>query len=167
MRARQLNSGARTASCPILMFVHADTLLPGGACAIAAGALDSGSVFGGFLLAFSEPGLRLRIAASLINLRTRLTREPWGDQAHLIGRDAFLAAGGYREIPIMEDYDLARRMKRQGRVSILPARVRTSGRRFLARGVLHTALTNWWIIAAWHLGVAPERLARWYRGRAR
>ena len=64
----------------------------------------------------------------------------------------------------MEDYELARRMKDAGRVAFLPLAVRTSGRRFLKHGVFRTAMVNWWIIAAYHLGIAPERLAKWYRG---
>jgi hypothetical protein len=64
----------------------------------------------------------------------------------------------------MEDYELARRMKRAGRVAFLPLTVRTSGRRFLAKGVIRTAMINWLIILAYHCGVSPERLARWYRG---
>lgn len=164
MRARQMNSGAEMARHPVLLFVHADTILPAAACAAAAEALESGAAFGGFLLSFAESSRRLAIAASLINFRTRLTREPWGDQAQFVRRESFLAAGGYREVPLMEDYEFARRMRSTGRVAILPMRVRTSGRRFRQRGLLRTALTNWAIIAAWHLGVPPESLARWYRG---
>jgi rSAM/selenodomain-associated transferase 2 len=163
MRARQMNAAAATATGDVLLFLHADTLLPPSACASAALALEHGARFGGFLLAFTEHSLRLRLAAAMINARTRLIREPWGDQAQFIGRDAFLQAGGYREIPIMEDYELARRMRRKGPVAILPLRVRTSGRRFLKRGLLRTTTTNWLLIAGWHLGIAPEKLARIYR----
>jgi hypothetical protein len=63
----------------------------------------------------------------------------------------------------MEDYELARRMKRKGRTILLSLHVETSGRRFIARGALRTAALNWWIILCYHLGVSPERLARWYR----
>lgn len=155
MRARQLNAGARAASHDVLLFLHADTLLPAGACDAAAAAIERGATFGGFRIAFIEPGLER--VAWFINARTRLTRQPWGDQAQFIRRDAF---PGFREIPLMEDYALARRMRR---AVILPLAVRTSGRRFLAKGILRTAMVNWLIIAGYHLGVAPERLARWYR----
>jgi rSAM/selenodomain-associated transferase 2 len=161
MRARQLNLGAREAVHDALLFVHADTLLPATAASAVERALDE-NVFGGFRLTFVEPGLG--VAAALINMRTRLTREPWGDQAQFARRDAFLRAGGYPEIAIMEDYELARRMKRAGRTTLLPLTVQTSGRRFRERGVVRTAALNWWIILCYHAGVAPERLARWYRG---
>jgi len=161
MRARQLNLGAREAAHDALLFLHADTLLPAGAAMAVEDALAQGVVFGGFRIAFLEPGLGA--VARMINARTRFTREPWGDQAQFARRDAFLAAGGYPEIPIMEDYELARRMKRAGRTMLLPLTVRTSGRRFLELGIVRTAALNWMIIASYHAGVSPERLARWYR----
>jgi len=71
--------------------------------------------------------------------------------------------GGFREIPIREDYELARRMKRAGRTAILPLAVRTSGRRLLDHGVVRTTARHSILIAGYHLGVSPERLARWYR----
>lgn len=157
MRARQLNRGAAAATHEALIFLHADTLLPAGAGAAVARALDEGFDCGGFLAEFIEGGSRLAYVAFMINARTRLTRAPWGDQAHFFRRAAF---PGYPEIPIMEDYVLARKMKR---VAILPLKVRTSGRRFLAKGVIRTSILNWTVIAGYHLGISPERLASWYR----
>lgn len=154
MRARQLNRGAAEASGDVLIFLHADTLLPVGA---ADAVIRANGGCGGFLIEFIEPGLRLAYVAFMINARTRLTRAPWGDQAQFFRRDAF---PGYPEIPIMEDYVVARAMKR---AAIVPLKVRTSGRRFLTRGVIRTSAINWLIIGAYHLGVSPERLARWYR----
>jgi hypothetical protein len=101
----------------------------------------------------------------MINFRTSITRCPWGDQAQFVTRDRFDAAGGYPEIPIMEDYEFARRMKALGKVALLPGAVSTSGRRFLQRGVLATAATNWRIIISYHLGVSPEELRRLYGSR--
>ena len=162
MRARQMNRGAEAAIGEALIFVHADTLLPNGASEAVRVALDDGYVFGGFRVEFLEPGLNF--VSWAINTRTSLTRAPWGDQAQFTRRDTFLRAGGFREIPIMEDYDLASRMKRAGRTTVLPFTVITSGRRFLKKGLLRTAALNWAIITAYHLGISPERLARWYRG---
>ncbi|HEY6138259.1 MAG TPA: glycosyltransferase family 2 protein [Thermoanaerobaculia bacterium] len=151
MRAKQLNLGAQVAANDKIIFLHADTLLPlGSAEAVLAD-------FGGFRIAFAERSLRLRIAAFLINLRTRITKQPWGDQAQFVDRRSF---PGFREIPIMEDYDLARRMKRG---TILPLTVVTSGRRFLRKGVLRTAFINWTTILRYHLGADMEELARRYR----
>lgn len=159
MRARQLNRGAEAASHEAIVFLHADTFLPHGAAKAIVEALESGADFGGFRVEFIEGGPRLAYVAFMINARTRLTRAPWGDQAQFVRRSAF---PGYPEMPIMEDYALAMRMR--DRAAILPLKVRTSGRRFLAKGVIRTSIVNWTIITAYHLGVSPERLARWYRG---
>jgi rSAM/selenodomain-associated transferase 2 len=154
MRAKQLNLGAREAKNDRIIFLHADTLLPRGA---AEAVIAAGAPFGGFRLAFAERSLRLRVAAFLINLRTRITRQPWGDQAQFVDRGVF---PGFPEIPIMEDYELARTMTRR---VVLPLTVVTSGRRFLEKGVLRTAAINWRTIVQYHRGVDPEELARRYR----
>ena len=145
MRSRQLNHGARAASHENLIFLHADSRLPAGAASAVEAALAK-YAFGGFRIRFVEPNRKLRFAEKMINLRTAITREPWGDQAQFVTRSAFT---GFREIPIMEDYELARRMRRSSR--ILPLYVTTSGRRFLERGLLRTAATNWWLIAKYEL----------------
>ncbi len=162
MRARQANRGAEAARSEALIFLHADTELPAGAAALVTGALERWH-FGGFRLAFRERSARLRVAAAMINLRTAITHCPWGDQAQFVRRDELLAGGGFREIAIMEDYELAVRMKGRGPTGVLPQKVITSGRRFLERGVLRTAFTNWRIVSAWRFGADPESLARMYR----
>lgn len=161
MRSRQFNLGAHEAANETIIFLHGDTTLPPGAAHAAAG---TGANFGGFRLRFDQHTMKLRIAAALINFRTAITRCPWGDQAQFVRRTAFLAAGGFREIAIMEDYDLARRMRRLGRTAVIADKVTTSARRFLQKGAVRTVILNWRIIAAWHCGVDPDTLARWYRG---
>ena len=99
----------------------------------------------------------------MINVRTAITKSPWGDQAQFLARKSFLANGGFRDIPIMEDYELAVRMKRSGPTVVLPLHVLTSGRRFLEKGLWKTAAINWRIIASYRLGAAPEDLAKLYR----
>ncbi|HEX3068438.1 MAG TPA: TIGR04283 family arsenosugar biosynthesis glycosyltransferase [Thermoanaerobaculia bacterium] len=163
MRARQLNLGASAAVNDVLIFLHADTLLPRGAAHAVGDALAGGADFGGFRIAFAEPARKLRMAAVLINLRTAITRCPWGDQAQFIRRERFLQTGGFREIPLMEDYDLAIRMKKLGRPIILPLTVTTSGRRFLRKGVLRTAMINWRTVMRFRRGADVAELARSYR----
>lgn len=163
LRARQFNRGAEAATNELLIFLHADTVLPPRAAEHVATALANGTAFGGFRISFIERLARLHVAAFMINLRTSFTRCPWGDQAQFIRRSVFLAEGGFREMPLMEDYELAIRMKRRGRTKVLPMRVRTSGRRFLRKGVLRTAAMNWRIIAAYRMGADPKELARLYR----
>ena len=161
MRAKQLNRGAEAASHEHLIFLHADSRLPAGAAAAVEAALAKDFLFGGFRIRFIEPDRKLRLAEMMINLRTAITRAPWGDQGQFIRRDTLLSAGGFREIPLMEDYELARRMRRR---CILPMTIATSGRRFLERGLLRTAATNWSIVWRYRRGVDPEKLARTYRG---
>ncbi|MCM2315854.1 MAG: TIGR04283 family arsenosugar biosynthesis glycosyltransferase [Thermoanaerobaculia bacterium] len=165
MRARQMNGAARSTSAEALLFLHADTVLPPEAGARIREAIDDGFAFGGFRIRFTEDDLRLRIAAAMINFRTSMTRCPWGDQAQFVTRERFDLAGGYPEMPIMEDYEFARRMKALGGVTVLRERVSTSGRRFLQRGVLATAAMNWRIILSYHLGASPEDLRRLYGSR--
>ena len=157
MRSRQFNTGAREVQHDAIIFLHADTTLPAGAATAVGEALQRFE-FGGFRISFAEHALKLRVAAAMINLRTRITRCPWGDQAQFIQRSKFT---GFREIPLMEDYELATRMKHSA--TILPLAVTTSGRRFLAKGVLRTAWTNWSIVTRWKLGADPETLAQIYR----
>jgi rSAM/selenodomain-associated transferase 2 len=164
IRARQLNRGAQEASHEHLIFLHADTLLPPGAAIAVMRALATGAQFGGFQLEFIEQSRRLRFAAFMINRRTAMTGCPWGDQAQFIRRETLLRVGGFADVPIMEDYDLAVRMKRSGKTAILPMRVRTSGRRFLEKGLVRTSAINWRVILGWRLGRDPEKLARLYRG---
>ena len=163
MRARQLNRAAAEATGELLLFLHADTLLPRDGLDAAAAALRGGAVFGGFRLRFLEAGFRMRYVETMVNLRTRITRAPWGDQAQFTTAEALNRAGGYPDFPLMEDYELARRMKRLGPTVVLPLFVETSGRRFLEKGVMRTSIMNWTIVAAYHAGVSPERLAAWYR----
>ena len=163
LRARQFNRGAEAATNETLIFLHADTVLPPRAAEEVARVLENGVAFGGFRISFLERFAKLKVAAFMINLRTSLTRCPWGDQAQFIKRSLFLSEGGYREMPLMEDYELAIRMKKRVKTRVLRSRVRTSGRRFLRKGVLRTAAVNWRIIVAYRMGTDPARLAQFYR----
>jgi rSAM/selenodomain-associated transferase 2 len=162
MRAKQSNLGAHAATNDILIFLHADTRLPAGGAEAAEDALNHAD-FGGFRIRFLEPSRRLAFAAAAINMRTRLTRCPWGDQAQFIRRETFLLIGGFKEMPLMEDYELAIRMKRRGLTTILPMTVTTSGRRFLRKGLVRTAARNWRTVIAYRMGADIDDLARSYR----
>jgi rSAM/selenodomain-associated transferase 2 len=162
MRAKQSNLGAHAASHQNLIFLHADTQLP----ASAADAVDAAlrhADFGGFRIRFLEPSRKLAFAAAAINVRTQITRCPWGDQAQFIRRETFLEISGFKEMPLMEDYELAIRMKRRGPTTILPMIVTTSGRRFLRKGLVRTAAHNWRTVIRYRLGADIDDLARSYR----
>lgn len=162
-RGGQLNRGAAAADGDVLLFLHADTRLPEGAAEAVRAAIRDGAVAGGFLLRFDDERPRMRLAATLINWRTRLTRTPLGDQAQFARREVFERLGGFREWPILEDLDLARRLRREGRMALLERPVETAARRFLQQGAVRTVARNWTIWFLYLLGVSPHRLARLYR----
>jgi len=164
-RGRQLNRGAGASSGETLLFLHADTKLPPDALVRIRETLRDPTVAGGaFDLAIDSPRRAFRLIERVASLRTRLTRIPYGDQAIFLRSSWFRSLGGYREIPIMEDVELMRRLKRSGgRITILPERVVTSARRWEQEGILTTTLRNWTLVTLFLLGVDAGRLARWYR----
>jgi hypothetical protein len=118
---------------------------------------------GAFDLAFRDAGAYLEFIAWGANRRTRLTRIPYGDQAIFLTRELFEAVGGYRELPLMEDLDLMRRLKRRGTgLRLIEQRVRVSGRRYVEEGMLYGFIRNNVLASLFYLGVSPERLARFY-----
>jgi rSAM/selenodomain-associated transferase 2 len=165
-RGGQLNRGAAAADADVLLFLHADTILPDAAGNAVREAVAGGAVGGAFHIRFDRDGLLYRLGARVVNLRTRLAFTPLGDQAQFATREAFGELGGYREWPILEDLDFATRLRRRwgrGRLAVIPAPVITSARRFVQRGPIRTVLTNWLIWLLFGLGVSPHRLARLYR----
>ena len=163
-RARQMNAGAGATSGQALLFLHADTQLPAPAFARIAEALADPAVCGGaFGLGFASDRPALRLVAWCGDLRNRLARIPYGDQAIFLRRSIFRSLGGFDDIPIMEDVDLMRRAKARGlRMRILRDKVATSPRRYEADGVLRTVLRNSLLRLRFALGADPERLARHY-----
>jgi rSAM/selenodomain-associated transferase 2 len=164
-RGGQLDAGARAAveaGAEILLFVHADTVLPLGARSLIEGAVASGASGGGFEVRYDDPRRLFALGSRIVNLRTRLLRLPLGDQAQFLTRDAYLALGGFRDWPILEDLDLMRRLKKHGRVTVLRAPVTTAARRFVEGGIARTIAINWSIWLLYFLGVDPARLARLY-----
>src|SRR5262249_10214802 len=105
----------------------------------------------------------LRLVGRLISVRSRLSRTATGDQAIFVRREVFEQLGRYRNIDLCEDLDLARRLKRAGRVACLRSCVTTSARRWRERGLMATTLRMWFIRAAFLLGVPPARLTRLYK----
>jgi rSAM/selenodomain-associated transferase 2 len=164
-RAIQMNHGASLASGSVLLFLHVDTMLPANAVSLVRTALrDPRAQAGAFNLGIASTRPVFRITERYVALRTRLTRVPFGDQAIFIRRSCFDSLGGFREIPIMEDVDLMKRIRKRGeRIVVVPAQVRTSARRWEREGILSCTFRNWALQLAFALGVKPERLARWYQ----
>lgn len=162
-RAAQMNAGAGAATGGILLFLHADTALPGGwAEAVRASLRDPGVAIGAFTFATDSPLRSLRVIERLANWRGRRLGVVFGDQALFVRREDFEAVGGYPEQPLMEDWELVQRLRRRGRLAILPQAAVTSARRWHARGPWRNSLRNVLIQLAHIAGVSPERLAPWY-----
>jgi rSAM/selenodomain-associated transferase 2 len=164
-RSKQMNKGALHAEGDILLFLHADTFLPSNALEEISRIMEKEKVVGGaFDLGIQSDRPVFRLIEYAASLRSRITRIPYGDQAIFVRKDYFHAMGGFREIPLMEDVELMRRIKKAGdRISFIPERVRTSPRRWEKEGVLFCTLRNWTLITLYFLGVPPEKLARFYR----
>ena len=162
-RACQMNAGARTARGDVLLFLHADTKLPPGARAAILDALaDARVVAGRFDVQFDNPGRAFRMIAALMNLRSRLSGISTGDQAIFVRRTVFETLGGYAEIPLMEDIELTRRLKRAGRLAALRLRVTTAARKWEQEGAARTIVLMWTLRLLYVFGVSPTRLHRWY-----
>ena len=165
-RAAQMNAGAARARNEILLFLHADTLLPESADAlIVEGLKRSRRGWGRFDVAISGSHPLLRVVAWLMNVRSRLTGIATGDQAIFTTRSLFTAAGGYPAIALMEDIALSKQLKRFGPPLCLRHRLTASGRRWEKHGVVRTILLMWRLRLAYWLGADPGKLAvRYERG---
>lgn len=162
-RARQMNTGAAAAQGDWLLFLHADTRLPDGFISLLQEAQDSGADWGRFDVQLEPSSALLRLVARMINLRSRLTGVCTGDQALFLRRRLFEQLGGYAEIPLMEDVELSKRLRRVSRPFCIATPLTTSSRRWQQHGTLRTILLMWRLRLLYWLGVAPERLAESYR----
>ncbi len=166
-RAKQLNAGAAVAAGEALLFLHADTRLPEGFDAHVRRALARPGVVGGaFELRIDSELNSLRRIEKLANWRSRRLGTPFGDQGLFVRADVFRRMGGFPDVPLMEDLDFVLRLRRKGRIEIVPAPAVTSSRRWMKRGVLRATLSNQLAIWAYFLGVPPSQIARWYPRRA-
>jgi rSAM/selenodomain-associated transferase 2 len=163
-RGRQMNEGAAHATGDILVFLHADTFLPSNALALIRTTLENKRFVGGaFTLHIQSQTPFLRMIAAYSTLRSQISRAPYGDQVIFLRRPYFEAIGGYTDIPLMEDVELMRRVKRKkGRIIILPDPVVTSDRRWHQEGLFYTLLRDNVIIFLYWCGMPAEKLARFY-----
>ena len=161
-----MNAGAAVAAGDTLLFLHADTSLPRDAFEHVERTLADPHVVAGAFRTWTvaDAGEAPWFAPLLhaADLRSRYSSLPYGDQALFVRAEAFRQIGGYPDQPLMEDLELSRRLRRLGRIRTVRARVRVSGRRFIARPVFYTLAVNLFP-PLYRLGVSPERLARLYR----
>lgn len=163
-KAVQMNTGAAAASGDILLFLHADTRLPENfEQHILSAAHQKGFCAGVFRLSIDSNLSALRLIEQVANWRSRYLGMPYGDQGLFISRELFTKIGGFAGIPIMEDVELIRRLRKKGNITILNQSVKTSSRRWLNFGIFRTWLLNQIILMGFYVGISPTRLVKWYR----
>ena len=161
-RAHQMNRGVSVAKGEILLFLHADTLLPDNALEIIRNAIRAGADWGFFKLKISGSSMILRVVSTMASWRSHITNIATGDQALFVRRSAFLSVGGYEEIPLMEDIQLSRKLRGCYRPAHLREEVITSGRRWERGGKIKTILLMWKSRILYRWGVSPQTLAEQY-----
>jgi rSAM/selenodomain-associated transferase 2 len=171
-RARQMNAGAAQAGGEVLLFLHADTLLPAGFVGMIRKVMEPRArgdndlptqhQWGRFNVELAPSSPALKLIAWMMNHRSRLTGICTGDQAIFVRRDLFHQLGGYADIALMEDIEFTSRLNRTGPAACIRQPLTTSSRRWQQNGVLRTMAFMWWLRLQYWLGVSPARLAKKY-----
>ena len=165
-RAKQMNAGADQATGDMLLFLHADNVLPIGAKREVLRARELQSLWGRFDVAFraeKRSRLAMRVIALFMNIRSRLSSIATGDQAIFVDRILFRTIGGYQDLPLMEDVALSKMLKRHCVPHCPSLRTTTSARRWENRGVFQTVVTMWYLRFAYFLGASPHKLVKRYQ----
>jgi rSAM/selenodomain-associated transferase 2 len=166
-RASQMNAGAAACPADVLLFLHADTVLPDNADVLVRRATLGPFSWGRFDVKIDSPLPLLRLVSTMMNVRSRWTGIATGDQAIFVRHDLFRRIGGFPDLPLMEDIAISRTLKRHSRPACLRERVATSARRWERHGVWRTIWLMWRLRAAYFLGADPRRLAVQYGYRPR
>lgn len=164
-RALQQNKGAEMAAGRVLLFLHADTVLPGGYVNHVFDILmDKSTVAGAFLFRSDLSHPFMRFIELMTDLRTRILNLPYGDQALFVRREVFRTLGGFPDVPIAEDLYLVSKLSKLGKVGLASANILTSGRKWQREGIIRNSLINVLIAVSWAMGISPGTIKRVYRG---
>ncbi|VAW37721.1 hypothetical protein MNBD_DELTA02-32 [hydrothermal vent metagenome] len=162
-RGLQMDEAAALAAGEVLLFLHADTSLPEGWYEAVRSAMDDREVVvGAFTLSIDSRKKWFRVLERGVSLRSTRFGLIYGDQAIFVRRQAFIDAGGFRHLPLMEDVDCVSRMKAVGKLRVLDEAVVTSRRRWEAKGIIGNSVRNITYLMLYYMGVSPERLCSWY-----
>jgi rSAM/selenodomain-associated transferase 2 len=164
-RGRQMNFGARHADGEILLFLHADCTLPHEGFRVIRKELKDNRVSAGaFDLRIDHRQFQFRVIECGANLRSHITSIPYGDQGIFMKKEVFERAGGFTEIPFMEDIEISRRLKRLGKIVFVRPHIKTSPRRWLNEGPVFTTIRDWAIAISFAcLRISPHRLVKYYK----
>ncbi|MDJ0858164.1 MAG: glycosyltransferase [Dinoroseobacter sp.] len=162
-RGKQIARGIAVANCPWVMVLHADTVLLSGWSEAVIAALETPGQARYGTLVFDAPGVAPRLVAGWANLRSRLFGLPYGDQALLVHQDLLDSVGGYPDFPLMEDVEMAKRLR--GALVPLGAIARTSAARYQAEGWFRRGARNLGLLLRYLRGADPSELAQEYRER--
>lgn len=163
-RATQMNAGATVARGGVLLFVHADSILPKNADLLIASAIESGQTWGRFDVSIRGTHFMLPIVAWFMNRRSRLSGISTGDQGLFVTRHAFDRVGGFPPQPLMEDVEICKRLRKLTPPACLSARMSTSGRRWEKNGVWRTIFLMWKLRFQYWRGANPDELYGIYYG---
>jgi rSAM/selenodomain-associated transferase 2 len=164
-RARVMNFGAAKAKGDILLFLHADCILPdNGFHAVRQAMRDRSIAAGAFFLNIAHRGLSFRIIERAANIRSRATSLLYGDQGIFLRKDIFDRIGGFSDIPLMEDIEISGRLKKEGNLIFINPPITASPRRWLSEGIIYTTLRDWTIAFLYtFFKVSPAKLTTYYR----
>ncbi len=164
-RGNGLIDGAKKATGDTLVFLHSDTILPKNGLELIEKTLKKPEIAGGaFDLAIDSPKLIFRIIEKTASIRSRLSRIPYGDQTIFVRKNIYDKLGGFNPLPIMEDVDFMKKLKKSGhKIQIIEKAVKTSPRRWQKEGIIYTTLRNWLLISLYNFGVSPNKLASLYK----
>lgn len=167
-RGIQLSKGAQRASGDILFFLHADAIPPKNFYELIVGAIHGlplkNVIAGSFMLRIKSNGLAFRIIEAAVFIRSMLTSIPYGDQGLFMTKSVYQKIGGFNPYPLMEDIDIAKRLKKYGRIVFLRELMTVSPRRWLKEGIFYTTLRDWMIVVLYTIfNINPNRLIRRYK----
>jgi len=163
-RGVQMNEGAKAATGDIIWFIHADCRPhPASIDAMMQALANENVVGGGFEYRLNQSGFKFRLAENLSNYKNRLLKLLFGDMGIFVRRKIFEKMGGYKDIPLMEDMDFSKRLKKHGKIVILPQHMNTSARRWIEEGFVLHSIRSWTFQSIWAFGVSPFFLAKWYK----
>ena len=162
MRAKQCNVGAAQAKGNILVFLHADCLPDRESFKEIRASIDKGFIGGCLRQSIEDDRRAYRFIEASGNLRAKIFKIFYGDQAIFVKRDVFFKIGGFDEVEIFEDVLFSKKLKREGKTSLLNNNVYTSPRRWIKQGLIKVTFINWFLTLGFFLGLPPRVLRKIY-----